>query len=120
MTNTLPKARKAFMQKAQEMEALAVRTGDQSYGAVIVKDDKIVGLGPSRVVVNGDPTAHAEMEAIRDASRHLKTADLSGCVMYSTSAPCAMCETAASWANIDDLISGSDLSPGGRPRINRC
>ncbi|MBT7486713.1 MAG: hypothetical protein HN673_10135, partial [Rhodospirillales bacterium] len=56
----------------------------------------------------------------RDASRRLKTADLSGCEMYSTSAPCAMCEAAASWANIDDLISGSDLSPGGRPRINRC
>ena len=57
-----------FMAKAEEMLRQAVAAGDQAYGAVIVKDGQIVGFGPSRVVVNGDPTAHAEMEAIRDAA----------------------------------------------------
>ena len=84
-------APRAFMDRAEAMRRLAARAGDQSYGAIIVMDGRIVGQAPSRVVVNGDPTAHAEMEAIRDASRRLKSADLAGAVMYSTSPPCAMC-----------------------------
>jgi len=62
----------------------------QAYGGVVVKDRRIVGLGPSRVVVNRDPTAHAEMEALRDAARYLATHDLSGCEMFATSLPCRM------------------------------
>ena len=59
-----------FMAHAFEMKRMAAEAGDQPYGAVIVKDNRIVGKGPSRVVTNQDPTAHAEMEAIRDAARH--------------------------------------------------
>ena len=74
-----------FMARAQAMKALAIETGDQAYGAVVVREGRIVGQAPSRVVVNHDPTAHAETEAIRDAARRLGTADLSGCQLISTS-----------------------------------
>jgi tRNA(Arg) A34 adenosine deaminase TadA len=111
---------KAFMDTAQEMRLQAIRTGDQAYGAVVVKGGKIVGFGPSRVVINTDPSGHAEMEALRDAARRLKTQDLTGCVMYSTSPPCAMCEAAAHWARIDRLVSTSALRDLGKPRLKRC
>ncbi len=109
-----------FMAVADEMRRKAVAAGDQSYGAVVVRDGKIVGWGPSRVVTKGDPTAHAEMEAIRDAAARLKSQDLSGCTMVSTSKPCPMCETAASWANLDELIYTFALTNGGRPEYRRC
>lgn len=109
-----------FMQLALDLKRLAVERGDQAYGAVIVKAGRVVGRGPSRVVVDGDPTAHAEMEAIRDAARGLDTRDLGGCVMYSTSRPCPMCEAAAYWAGLDRLFYGSDVIAGGPPRLTRC
>jgi len=108
------------MARAEEMRALAVEDGDQGYGAIIVKDGRIVGQSPSRVVVNGDPTGHAETEAIRDACRRLGTRDLRGCVMYSTTAACAMCETAAYWANVTRLYAGSAISDQGAPRYGGC
>jgi len=110
----------AFMQGARKMKNLALATGDQGYGAVIVKDDRIVAHAPSRVVTNGDPTAHAEIEAIRAAARHLGTRDLSGCVLYGTSPACQMCETAAHWANIEAMVHGPSLTEAGRPRYRRC
>jgi tRNA(Arg) A34 adenosine deaminase TadA len=109
-----------FMARAQAMRALAIETGDQAYGAVVVRDGRIVGQAPSRVVVNRDPTAHAETEAIRDAARRLGTADLSGCRLYSTSRACQMCETAAYWAQIDALVHGAAMESAGRPQYRRC
>ncbi|HZO00940.1 MAG TPA: nucleoside deaminase [Burkholderiales bacterium] len=101
-----------FARRAAELRDEAVRAGDQPYGAVVVKDGKIVGEAPSRVVSARDPTAHAEMEAIRDAARKLGTRDLSGCELYGSSPACRMCEAAAYWANI------ARLHPGNRaPRI---
>ena len=104
-----------FADRAQAMRDQAIASGDQAYGAVVVKDGKIIGLGPSRVVVNVDPTGHAEMEALRDAARNLGTHDLSGCEMFTTSPPCRMCETASYWANIRRIYSGPDASDRGRP-----
>lgn len=109
-----------FIESATEMRRLAIEHGDQAYGAVIVRAGQIVGEAPSRVVVNQDPTAHAEMEAIRDAARRLGTRDLTDCVMYSTSRPCAMCEAAAYWAHIDRLFFGMEAQDGGAPRLGRC
>ena len=109
-----------FMRLALDLKRLAVERGDQAYGAVVVKEGRVVGRGPSRVVVDGDPTAHAEMEAIRDAARNLESRNLDGCVMYSTSRPCPMCEAAAYWAGLDRLFYGSDLIDGGPPRLTRC
>ncbi len=104
------------MQRAFEMRRIAIETGDQPFGAVVVKDGRIVGEAPSRVIVNRDPTAHAEMEAIRDAARRLAMRDLSGCEMYSSSRPCRMCEPAAYWANISRLYYGSPVTDGGAPQ----
>ena len=97
------------------MKRDAEQMGDQPYGAVIARGDAIVGWGPSRVIVRRDPSAHAEREAIRDARRHLG-GDLSGCVMYSTSRPCAACEAAAAEANIARMFFGADASDAGPPR----
>ena len=98
----------------------AVASGDQPYGAVVVKDGRVVGEGPSRVIVDGDPTAHAEMVAIRDAARTLGTRSLEGCIIYATSRPCRMCETAAYWADVSYIYFGDDLNDGGRPRYSSC
>jgi len=103
------------MQRASEMRAEAIRTGDQPFGAVVLRGDRIVGEAPSRVVVAGDPTAHAEMEAIRDAARSLRSRDLSGCLLISTSRPCRMCEAAARWAQIERMVHGDNLTDAGRP-----
>lgn len=111
---------RAFMDRAVALRDRAVAAGDQPYGAVVVKDGKIVGEGPSRVISNSDPTAHAEMEAIRDAARRLGTNDLSGCVLYGTSKACAMCETGSYWARLDKLIYGTALADGGGPRYGGC
>ncbi len=108
---------KGFMHEAFAMKELAVARGDQGYGAILVRDGRIVGAAPSRVVVNRDPTAHAEMEAIRDTARRLQTRDLGGCVMYSSSPPCPMCEAAAYWAGVAQLYHGSGITDGGRPRL---
>jgi tRNA(Arg) A34 adenosine deaminase TadA len=112
--------RKAFMQLAFDMRQRAVAAGDQPYGAVLVKDERVVGEGPSEVITRGDPTAHAEMQAIRDAARRLQTRDLSGCVMFASSKPCAMCETAAYWANVSLVYHGGDVEDGQRPRYAGC
>ena len=109
-----------FMTRAVEMRQRALDSGDQAFGAVVVKDGRIVGQAPSRVVVNRDPTAHAEMEAIRDAARRLETNDLSGCVIYSTSRPCRMCETAGYWANLARSYSGEAITDNGQPRYSSC
>lgn len=103
------------MQRARELRDAAVRAGDQPYGAVVVRGIEIVGEGPSRVVTASDPTAHAEREAMRDALRRLGTADLSGCVLVSTSRPCRMCETAAAAARIQRMVYGDVLTDAGPP-----
>ena len=104
------------MRRAEELRDEAVRAGDQPFGAVVLRFDAIVGAAPSRVITASDPTAHAEMEAIRDAARRLRTRDLSGCVLVSTSRPCRMCEAAAAWAGISRMVYGASLTDAGVPR----
>lgn len=110
----------AFMEHAFEMMRIATKAGDQPYGAVVVKDNRIVGKGPSRVITNQDPTAHAEVEAIRDAARRLGTRDLSGCIIYASSKPCRMCETASYWANLERVYFSASVTDGGPPRYSSC
>lgn len=105
-----------WYEAAEAMRRLAESWGDQSYGAVLVLGDAIVGEGPSRVVRNSDTNAHAEREAIRDAQRRLGRDDLSGSVLYSTSRPCALCEAAAARARVSRMIFGAALTDAGRPR----
>ncbi len=108
-----------FLRRAFEMRDLALKAGDQGFGAVVVREAMIVGQAPSRVVSNTDPTAHAEMEAIRDAARRLHVRNLSGAVLYSSFRPCPMCEAAAHWAGISRMVYGDAATDGGPPRLNR-
>ncbi len=104
------------MRRAFALRDEAIRAGDQAFGAVVVRGQEIVGASPSRVVTNNDPTAHAEMEAIRDAAKRLRSRELAGCVLVSSSRPCRMCETAAMWAGISRMIYGENLTDAGAPR----
>lgn len=101
---------------AQRMLEMARSWGDQPYGAVLVLDEQLVGEGPSRVVKNRDPSAHAEREAIRDAQARLGRVRLDGSVLYSTSRPCAACEEAAADAGVGRMVFGPSLVDGGAPR----
>jgi len=106
-----------FIGRAFEMRDRAIASGDQAYGAIVVRDGIIVGQSPSRVVVHHDPTAHAEMESIRDTAARLANRDLSGCTLYSSSSACPMCEAAAYWAGIERMVSGRGADEGGRPGL---
>jgi tRNA(adenine34) deaminase len=105
-----------FIDAAFSMRDEAVRAGDQAYGAVVVKDRRIIGFGPSRVVLRKDWTAHAEREAMREAQARLGRGDLSGCILYSSSRPCANCEAAAAEARIARMYYGRDATDAGAPR----
>jgi tRNA(adenine34) deaminase len=111
-----PAEHREFIAAAFKMRDEAVRLGDQAYGAVVVKDERIIGYGPSRVVLKKDASAHAEREAIREAQARLGTIDLTGCVLYSTSRPCGACERAAADAKIARMIHGADATDAGPPR----
>lgn len=70
------------------------------FGAVIVKNNKVISKAHNKVLKNNDPTAHAEIQAIRKASKKLKTHNLKGCTLYATCEPCPMCYAAIHWARI--------------------
>ena len=112
-----PAASEKWYQAAASMKRLAESWGDQPYGAVLVLEGELAGEGPSRVVKNQDPTAHAEREAIRDAQRRLGRSSLSGAVLYSTSRPCSLCEAAAADAGVSRMFFGPALTDGGTPRV---
>lgn len=80
------------------------------FGAVIVdKNDKIIAVASNTVLGTHDPTAHAEINALRKAGELLKTHDLSGCKLYATGYPCPMCLSAIIWANIKEVYYGTTL-----------
>lgn len=103
------------MAQAFAMRDRAIESGDQPYGAVVAKDGRIVGEGVSAVRTANDPTAHAERQAIRDATRRLGTSDLSGCELYGTSRACPMCEAAAHRAHISRMYHGAPIVDDGAP-----
>jgi guanine deaminase len=89
----------AFMSQAIELSIENVRSGRGGpFAAVVVKDGKIIAQGTNLVTTTNDPTAHAEIVAIREASRALGNFQLSGCEMYTTCEPCPMCLGAIYWA----------------------
>ena len=89
------------MEKALQTAQLS--GSDIAVGAVIVKDGHIVACGVNRVTADNDPTAHAEVNAIRAAAKQLGTFDLSGCDIYTSCEPCPMCLSAIYWAHIDRI-----------------
>jgi tRNA(Arg) A34 adenosine deaminase TadA len=82
--------------------------GGGPFGAVIVKDGKVIGRGHNSVTTDCDPTAHAEVNAIRDACKTIDNFSLKGSVLYTSCEPCPMCLTATYWARIDRVIYGND------------
>ena len=93
-------AQQAFMRRAIQLSRENVQRNGGPFGAVIVKDGRVVGEGFNRVTASNDPTAHAEVVAIRAACAHLNTFDLSGAEIYSSCEPCPMCLSAIYWARI--------------------
>ena len=96
-----------YMRLALELAAQAGERGDVPVGCVIVKDGQIVGRGRNRREENGDATAHAELEAIRDACARLGSWRLSGCALYVTMEPCPMCAGGIVNARIDRVYYGA-------------
>ena len=95
------------MRRAIALSIQNIQKGGGPFGAVIVKDGKVIATGVNRVTKNTDPTAHAEVTAIRKASRKLGTFDLTGCDIYTSCEPCPMCLGAVYWAHIDRMYYGN-------------
>lgn len=97
-----------FMREAIQLSIQnVVSKNGGPFGAVIVKDGKIIARGVNHVTTNNDPTAHAEVVAIREACRILKTFQLNGCEIYTSCEPCPMCLGAIYWARPDKLFYGN-------------
>lgn len=95
------------MRKAIALSIENVKNSGGPFGAVIVKDGKIIATGVNRVTANNDPTAHAEVTAIRKAAKKLGTFDLAGCDIYTSCEPCPMCLGAVYWAHLDKMYYGN-------------
>lgn len=95
------------MKIAIDLSVKNVAEGGGPFGAVIAKDGKIVATGVNRVTADHDPTAHAEVSAIRAAAKALGTFDLSGCEIYTSCEPCPMCLGAIYWAHLDRMYYGN-------------
>lgn len=102
------------MQRALALSVQALQEpGTEPFGAVVVKDGVIVGEGFNHSVAHHDPTSHGEVEAIRDACRKLGTVNLSGCELYTSCEPCAMCAAAMHIAGIAKLYYAASLAQSG-------
>jgi guanine deaminase len=104
-----------FMLRAIELSRRALtEAGTEPFGAVVVKDGAIVGEGLNYSSAHHDPTSHGEVEAIRDACRRLQTVDLTGCELYTSCEPCAMCVAAIVISGISRLYVAAGLAEAGR------
>jgi guanine deaminase len=101
---------KDFMARAIAKTREGIAFGNSPFGAVVVKDGVVVACAHNTVWPDTDPTAHAEVNAIRQAARALATIDLSGCVMYTTCEPCPMCLSAIHWARFDRVVYGATIA----------
>ena len=95
------------MREAIRLADESVKHGGGPFGAVIVKDGEIIAGSSNSVTIDHDPTAHAEVNTIRQACQKLGTFDLSGCTIYTSCEPCPMCLGAIYWANIDRIFYGN-------------
>ena len=98
-----------YMKTAKELakENLKTNAGGP-FGACVVKNGKIIGRGSNHVLANNDPTAHAEVMAIRDACKNINSYDLSDCELYTSCYPCPMCLSAIIWSNIKKVYYGNN------------
>ena len=96
-----------LMHRAIELSKNSVKTGGGPFGAVIAKDGIIIAEASNSVTIDLDPTAHAEVNCIRQATRKLKTFNLEGCEIYTSCEPCPMCLGAIYWAHLDKVYYGN-------------
>ncbi len=97
-----------LMRKAIELSINSVRNGGGPFGAVIAREGEIIAEGSNGVTIYNDPTAHAEVTAIRKACEKLGTFDLKGCEIYTSCEPCPMCLGAIYWAHLDKIYYAND------------
>lgn len=102
------------MREAIRLASANVENGGGPFGAVIARGGEIIATGVNRVTANCDPTAHAEVSAIRAAAQKLGTFKLSGCDIYSSCEPCPMCLGAIYWARLDRLFYGNTKADAAR------
>lgn len=103
-----------FMRKAIRLSLSNIKKNGGPFGAVVVKNGKIISTGANNVTIKNDPTAHAEIDAIRKAAKKLKTFDLSGCEIYSSCEPCPMCLSAVYWSRINRIYYGNTKKDAAR------
>jgi len=99
-----------FMRLAIAKALEGVRAGQSPYGAAVARDGQLLSCEHNVVLATLDVAAHAEIHAMRSAAARLGTVDLAGCVVYSTSEPCAMCFGACHWAHVDRIVYGATLA----------
>lgn len=127
-SDVLIPADETYMRAALLLAVHAAEEGEVPVGAIIVYNGDVIGRGNNRVIRDSDPTAHAEIVAMRDAARHLGNYRLTGCMLYATLEPCAMCAGAILHARIQRLVyaapdpkagaCGSVLSVLNHPQLN--
>jgi tRNA(Arg) A34 adenosine deaminase TadA len=104
-----------FMRQAIKLARENIQTGEGGpFGAIVVKDGEVIGRGANKVTSENDPTAHAEVMAIRDACRTLNSFQLEGCVIYSSCEPCPMCLGAIYWARPEKLFFAASRQDAAR------
>lgn len=97
-----------YMNVAKELAKDNLKTNAGGpFGACVVKEGKIIGKGSNNVLRNNDPTAHAEITAIREACKNINSYDLNGCELYTSCYPCPMCLSAIIWSNIKKVYYGN-------------
>jgi len=107
---------KEFLQEAIRLAEESIANGGGPFAALVVREGKVIGRGNNRVTLNNDPTAHAEVQAIRDACKNIGDFQLSGCELYVNCEPCPMCLAAAYWARVDAVYyaaSAADAAEAG-------
>ena len=115
---TITEEDKRFMQMACDLACENVDCGGGPFGAVIVKDGDVIAAAGNSVTLDNDPTAHAEVNAIRRACALTRNFKLEGCVVYCSSEPCSMCLSALYWAGVSCIYFGSTIADADR--INFC
>ena len=111
----MTKTHEEYMKKAMEDAIKGYRNGEGGpFGAVVVKDGEVLSVAHNQVIIDNDPTAHAEMVAIRKACEKIGSHDLKGAVIYATGEPCPMCLSAIVWANIEECYYANTVDDAER------
>lgn len=103
-----------WLARSVELAVRSVGEGGGPFGAVVVRDGELVAAGHNRVTLDNDPTAHAEVQAIRAACRALGDFSLAGCELFTSCEPCPLCVSASLWARLDRVVYAADRDDAAR------